>query len=495
MTNNQERVVVLANRAPFKHQWSHDGSIETTRTASGLVTALEPLLEAYSGTWVAHAAGSADTYVVDAHGGLDVPPANPRYRVRCVTLPDDEFRGYYYGFANEGLWPLCHRVAVGPVFRRADYEMYRAANTRFANIAADEAGGGSSIVLVQDYHFALAPEVIRQRLPLSTIVAFWHIPFPHCRTFMTCPWALELVEGLLGSDLIGFQTEEDSQKFLGSVDALLPEAMVDRAEGTIRYRGRVTTVRAYPVGVDCADDALRSAPSVETCRQWARRALALPADARLGVGVDRMDYTKGITEKFLAIERLLEQQPELIGKLAFVQIAEPSRNCLRAYREARDAAFDTCRRVNDRFGTADVSPITFLETHHEPADVYRYYRAADFCYVGSLHDGMNLVAKEFVAARDDDRGVLLLSQFAGASQQLRAAVPVNPFDTERSAQAVAQALSMPAIEQARRMRILRAEVTSCDASWWARQLLDDARAVAVQRPAWDDQQFLSLAQP
>jgi len=472
MADARERVIVLANRAPFKHELSRDGII-ATRSASGLVTALEPLLAAYSGTWVAHAAGSADTKVVDALGGINVPPANPQYRLRYVSLPDDEFRGYYFGFANEGLWPLCHTVDVTPVFRRADYEMYRAANTRFAHIVADEAGGDSPIVLVQDYHFALAPRIVRQRLPRSKVLAFWHIPWPRPRAFRSCPWAVELLEGLLGSDIVGFQTDDDCRNFLGCVEALLP-ARVDLREGTIDYGGRVTTVRAYPVGIDCAHEALQSAPSAAACREHVCREHTLPPSARLGVGVDRMDYTKGINEKFLAIERLLEMQPELVGQFAFVQIAEPSRECLAAYRDARTQALETCQRVNSRFGTPAGLPITFLEKHHEPADVYRYYRAADFCYVGSLHDGMNLVAKEFVAARNDERGVLVLSQCAGAAQQLRASILVNPLRIDQSAEAIAQALRMPAIEQAKRMRVLRAHVMSLDASWWAKQIVDDA---------------------
>ena len=490
----RDRVIVLANRAPFKHELSR-GGVVTTRSASGLVTALEPLLEEYSGIWVAHAAGSADSSVVDELGGIDVPPANPQYRVRYVSIPDEQYRGYYYGFANEGLWPLCHSVPVTPVFRRADFETYRAANTRFAAVVADEAEGGSPLVLVQDYHFALAPRILRQRLPHARVVSFWHIPWPRPRTFRTCPWAAELLDGLLGSDIAGFQTDDDCRNFLGCVEAL-PGADVDLAEGTVEYRGRVTAVRAYPVGIDCAHEAMQSAPSAAACRERVYRDLGVAADVRLGVGIDRMDYTKGINEKFLAIERLLEKQPALIGRFAFVQVAEPSRDCLTAYRAARAQVFETCARINARFRAPAGPPILLLEQHHEPADVYRYYRAADFCYVSSLHDGMNLVAKEFVSARNDDRGVLVLSQFAGAAQQLRAALLVNPLRTDQAAEAMATALRMPEIEQAKRMRILRANVQSFDASWWARQLVEDAarhRGAAQLRDDADEHQSAAFA--
>jgi len=335
-------------------------------------------------------------------------------------------------------------------------------------------------VLVQDYHFALAPRVVRTRLPEARIVTFWHIPWPRPRTFAKCPWAVELLEGLVASDIVGLQTDDDCRNFLACVEACLA-ASVDVYEGTVRYRGRTTTVRAYPVGVDCGHDALHAAPPAAECRAWVRRELELPSSVRLGIGVDRMDYTKGINEKFLAIERLLEKEPELIGNFAFVQIAEPSRDCLATYRRSREQAFATCQRINAKFATAGGAPIRLLERHHEPAEVYRYYRAADFCYVASLQDGMNLVAKEFVAARNDERGVLILSQFAGAAQQLRAALLVNPSRLEQSADAMEHALRMAGVEQSARMRILRSNVTSFDASWWANQMVHDASRVA--RPA------------
>ncbi len=474
-----DRVIVLANRAPVSHELSR-GRVVATRSASGLVTALEPLLEAYSGTWVAHAAGSADCDVVDGLGGIGVPPANPRYRLRYVRVPESEYDGYYYGFANEGLWPLCHTVDVRPVFRRRDYEMYRAANTRFAGVVADEAGGGSPLVLVQDYHFALAPRLLRRRLPHSRVVAFWHIPWPRPRTLRSCPWAIELLDGLLGSDVVGLQTDDDCRNFLACAEGLA-EARVDASEGTVEYRGRITLVRAYPVGIDCSHAAMQSAPSPASCRERVFRDLDLPDGIGLGIGVDRMDYTKGINEKFLAIERLLEMQPALAGRFAFVQVAEPSRESLAAYRDARNQAAATCARINARFASAATPPIRLLEQHHEPDEVYRYYRAADFCYVGSLHDGMNLVAKEFVSARSDEQGVLVLSEFAGAARQLRAAVVVNPLQIDQAAAAMAAALEMPSVEQAKRMRILRHNVMSFDASWWAAQMVNDAAARAMPR--------------
>jgi trehalose 6-phosphate synthase len=275
---------------------------------------------------------------------------------------------------------------------------------------------------------------------------------------------------------------------LGCVEAMLP-GQVDLQQNTISYRGRSTVVRAYPVGVDCTNAALRTAPPLSECRERVRRDLQLPSPVRLGVGIDRLDYTKGINEKFLAIERLLELRPELRGHFVFVQVAEPSRDCLPAYRAARAQLFETSERVNVRFGTSSYRPIQVLEAHHEPGDVYRFYRAADLCYVASLHDGMNLVAKEFVAARDDHQGVLVLSQFAGAAQQLRAALLVNPSDIDASAGVLVEALGMSIAEQSKRMRLLRANVATFDASWWTRQIIQDA--VQGNRRAYSAGQRLS----
>ena len=476
ISHARKRVIVLANRAPFTHERTGDGGVSLKRSASGLVTALEPLVEACSGIWVAHGAGNADTACADDRGGLDVPPANPQYRLRYVWLPEHEHRGYYYGFANEGLWPLCHSVHVQPVFRSTDFRMYQLANARFAAAVCEEAEGTSPLVLVQDYHFALAPRILRSRLPLSTVVAFWHIPWPRPRVFKVCPWGREVLDGLLGSDIVGFQTREDCENFLDTIESTLP-ADVDRRQNVVTFRGHSTQVRAYPVGVEWANPFVRATPAAKACRARVCRDLQLPAGVRVGVGIDRLDYTKGINEKFLAIERLLEMHPEFRGRFVFVQIAEPSRECLPAYRTARAQLVETAERVNRRFGTDIYRPIVLLEAHHEPADVYRMYRAADVCYVGSLHDGMNLVAKEFVCARDDERGVLVLSQFTGAAQQLGAALVVNPYAVDESADVLAQALCMSDAEQSKRMRLMRRVVERFDAYWWADRLLHDALAV------------------
>ena len=474
-----ESLVVLANREPFTHDRLPDGSIVVRRSAGGLVTALEPLVHACSRVWVAHGAGTADRAVVDGRDGLDVPSANPLYRLRRVWLDAAEQRGYYYGFANEGLWPLCHRARVRPVFRSDDFKMYRTVNARFADAVCEEVETDSPLVMVQDYHFALAPQMIRERLPLSTVVAFWHIPWPSPSEYRVCPWGRQLLKGLLGSSIVGFQTPDDCRNFIDTVECSL-DAHINRRRNVIRCAGRRTTVRAYPVSVEWPSRWACQVPSIDSCRASVRRQLHLQPDVRLGVGVDRLDYTKGIDEKFLAVERLLESHPELLERFVFVQIAEPSRDRLPAYRELRSRLLETTDRINRRFGTGlGYRPIILLEAHHEPAEVHRFFRAADLCYVGSLHDGMNLVAKEFVSARDDDRGVLILSKFAGAARELTEALIVNPYAIDDSAHALAEALCMADEEQSNRMRAMRSVVAEFSTYRWAGEMLADAARLRI----------------
>ena len=475
-TYGEESLVVLANREPFRHDLAADGAIHVHRSSGGLVTALEPLMEACSGVWVAHGSGSADRMVVDGRDGLDVPPASPLYRLRRVWLNAAEERGYYYGFANEGLWPLCHRAHVQPIFRSADFNTYREVNGRFVDAVCEEVETDQPVVLVQDYHFALAPRLIRQRLPASTIVTFWHIPWPTPREYAICPWRRPLLEGLLGSTIVGFQTKDDCDSFCDTVESVL-DAAVDRARNVIVHDGVRTMVHAYPVSVEYPNQVAARASSVDACRVAMRRRFGLAPDVAIGIGIDRLDYTKGISEKFLAVEQLLELHPEFVKRLVFVQVAEPSRECLPAYREMRCRLQAIADRVNRRLGADDYRPIVLLEAHHEPAEVFQFMRGADFCYVGSLHDGMNLVAKEFVNARDDERGVLVLSEFAGAARELTAALIVNPYAIDEAAQTLAKALTMPHQEQSMRMRNMRSVIAEFNAYRWAAEMLSDAARV------------------
>jgi trehalose 6-phosphate synthase len=470
-----QEVIVVSNREPYIHMRRKDG-IETRRPASGLVTALEPIMRTCSGTWIAHGSGSADRDVVDRHDRIAVPPGAPAYQLRRVWLTEEEESGYYYGFANEGLWPLCHIAHVRPTFRTSDWDQYVNVNRRFAETVREEARSRDPIVLVQDYHFALLPRMIRDELPNATIITFWHIPWPNPEAFAICPWREELLDGLLGSSILGFHTQFHCNNFVDTVDRQL-EARVDRETFTVSYRSALTAVNRYPISVEWPPPANLMATPVEQCRINVRRRHQLPEGHAIGVGVDRFDYTKGIEERLRAVERLLIQRPDWVGRFTFIQIAAPTRAGIEEYDHYQTRVRLLAERINGRFSLAEHPPVLLLAAHHEPAAVYEYYRAADVCLVTSLHDGMNLVAKEFIASRDDERGVLVLSQFAGASRELPEALVVNPYDADECAAALHEALVMPAKEQRARMRLMRGLVSEFNVFRWAGRILIDAAAM------------------
>ena len=476
-----QEILVLANREPLSHELEQDGRVRGHQSTSGLVSALEPLVRATSGVWVAHGSGTADRVMVDARDAVEVTSPDSAYRLRRVWLDDDELEGYYDGFSNEGLWPLCHRAHVRPILRADDFNTYWRVNRRFVDALCDEARTASPVVLVQDYHFALAPLMLREKLPESAIAVFWHIPWPTWHSFEICPMGRHLLEGMLGANLIGFQTPVDCRHFLDAVEHSL-QAHIDREDYAITYAGQRTVVRAYPASIEWPDRHVLESPPVRTCRAEIFERLGLPEHNRLAVGVTRLDYTKGIEEAFCAVERMLQCYPECRDAFTFVQLAAPSRTRLPAYREYAERVSVAAERVNRRFGHSSWRPVVLLDAHHEPADVYRFLRAADVCYVSSLHDGMNLVAKEFVAARDDEQGALVLSAFAGAARELRDALIVNPYDLDAAAHALAAGLAMPREEQQRRMSAMRTIVAEHNAYKWAARILTDVSRLRVTLP-------------
>jgi trehalose 6-phosphate synthase len=471
-----ERVIIVANREPYIHHFTPEGAVEVRHPASGLVTALEPVMRACSGVWVAHGSGDADRETADAEGRLRVPPGEESYTLRRVWLTPAQERGYYYGFSNEGLWPLCHVAHTRPVFRSADWEHYREVNEAFAEAVAAEAEQDDPVVLVQDYHFALLPRLLRRRLPRATVLTFWHIPWPNAERVGICPWKAELLDGLLGSSILGFHTQLHCNNFLESVDRYL-EARIDRESFAVHCEGRNTLVRPYPISIEWPNHWASQVAPVGDCRRAVFNDLELSPTVRLGVGVDRLDYTKGIEERLLAVERLFERHPDLIGGFVFVQLAAPSRSAIEEYRSLDARVSAIAERVNTRFRRGRWCPIVLKRAHHEPQDVFRYYRAADLCYVSSLHDGMNLVAKEFVSAREDERGALVLSTFAGAARELTEALVVNPYDLDEAADALAAALRMPPDEQRDRIRAMRAYLSEFNVYRWAGRMLIDASRV------------------
>jgi trehalose 6-phosphate synthase len=477
-------ILVVSNREPYMHV-RRNGRIEVSRPASGLVTALEPVMRACSGTWIAHGSGSADREAVDANDRVAVPPGKPAYSLRRVWLTPEEEAGYYFGFANEGLWPLCHIAHVRPTFRSGDRKQYIEANRRFAQAVVEEAKTPDPIVLVQDYHFALLPRMIRDRLPEATVITFWHIPWPNPEAFAICPWREELLDGLLGSSILGFHTRFHCINFLDTVDRML-EARVDRETFEVTYGGKSTAVKRYPISIEWPPPADLVRKPVAECRADVRRRNDLPQDHFVGIGVDRLDYTKGIVERFLAVERLLEMEPRWIGRFSFIQIAAPSRSAIAEYREFEARVRELAGRINDRFARGGAPPIVLKVEHYEPPDVYEHFRAADVCCVSSLHDGMNLVAKEFVASRDDERGVLILSRFTGASREMPEALIVNPYDIDQCAAALQMALTMQASEQRDRMRIMRGLIGEFNVYRWAGRMLLDAAGMRKRGKLQDD---------
>jgi len=467
-----DEILIVANRQPYIHIRRGE-RIEVQVPASGLVAALEPVMRACSGIWIAHGNGSADREVVDARDHVRVPPDKPAYEIRRLWLTAEEEAGYYYGFANEGVWPLCHMAHIRPTFRSSDWNQYVAVNERFAQAVCEEAKTNDPVVLVQDYHFALLPKMIRDRLPNATIISFWHIPWPSAERYGVCPWGQQMLEGLLGSSILGFHTRAHCTYFMDSVDRLL-EARIDRDDSTISYGGKLTAVRHYPISIEWPVRWVRDQRPVEECRTRIRALHGMEPDRLVGIGVDRLDYTKGIIERFLAIERLLELQPEWIGKFSFIQIAAPSRTLIDQYQHFAGQVHALAEQVNKRFGREGYVPICLKEQHHGPEQVCEHYRSADVCVVSSLHDGMNLVAKEFAGARDDEQGVLILSQFTGAALELPEALAVNPYDIDQFAAALHVALTMPPAEQRARMRSMRGLIQEFNVYRWAGRMLMDA---------------------
>jgi trehalose-6-phosphate synthase len=471
---------VVSNREPYMHVF--DGrEIKMIVPASGVVTALEPVLLACNGTWIANGSGSADREIVDAHDRLRVPPDRPSYTLRRIWLTEEEDKGYYDGFSNEGLWPLCHIAHTRPIFRPEDWLQYQRINQRFADSVLQEmADVDTPIVLVQDYHLALVPRMIKDVRPDARVAIFWHIPWPNAEVFGICPWQRELIEGLLGADLIGFHIQTHCNNFLETVDHAL-EALTEWDRFAVSRQGHVTRVRPYPISVAFPENPVPDIDSANTSVLRAALCNEMGIEATyLGVGVDRVDYTKGILERFRALERFFELNPVYQQKFAFVQIGAPSRTDIERYKSFLEEVSSEAERINARFQTSRWKPIVFRKKHHSHEEISRFYQAASLCMVTSLHDGMNLVAKEFVSSREDERGVLILSTFAGAALELADALLVNPYDITQLARAIHRALEMPEREQTERMQRMRHIVRQHNVYRWAAHLLSDLTEIRIE---------------
>jgi trehalose 6-phosphate synthase len=463
------RFILVSNREPYLHRYdSHE--IECVQPASGLSTALEPIMRACGGVWIAHGSGDADRAMVDARNCVSVPPDEPRFTLRRVWLTEQQERLYYDGLANQGLWPLCHIVFTRPAFNPAEWRAYREVNEIFARAVVEEAGDAPALVFIQDYHFALLPRLVKRENPNLIVAQFWHIPWPNPEVFRGFPWKEELLDGMLGSDLLGFHLRFHCQNFLETVDSML-EAKVDRERLEITRGGKTTTIRPFPISIDFEDQvAVAKSPlAQEAMDQW-RRELGLH-DEYIGIGIDRVDYTKGICERLRALDRFLDRNPSYRGRIVFVQVAAPSRARILLYKRLEEEIRALAEEINRKWSDGAWRAIILIEQCVRRVPLTALYRLADFCIVSSLHDGMNVVAKEYVATRFDETGVLILSDFAGASRELTDAMVVNPFDEDELSNAILRALQMPQEERTRRMKKMRAVVAENNIYRWAGKIV------------------------
>ena len=468
-----KKLFLISNREPYMHV--KEGRVtKCIVPAGGLVTALDPVMRICDGTWIAHGSGDADREFVDAQSQVRVPPEEPSYTLKRVWLTKEQEDGYYYGFSNEGLWPLCHITHTRPIFRLEDWICYQKVNELFAEALTEEiAHEESPLVLIQDYHLALLPFLVKRKRPDAKVALFWHIPWPNPESFGICPWRQEILIGMLGADLLSFHIQFFCNNFLDTVDRFL-ESQIDWEQFSVNRGGHSTLVKPFPISVsyDHRAEMEHTGIDKESLRESIMKGIGIQAQY-LGVGVDRIDYTKGIPERFRAVERFLEKYPEFLEKFTFVELGAPSRDHIRRYRELMAEVEETIEKINWRFRTKTWKPIVFLKAHHTHEEIERYYKTADICMVTSLHDGMNLVAKEFVISRNDDDGVLILSQFAGASRELRDAMIVNPYDVEEMADAIKLALTLEPPERTERMQRMRSIVKEHNIYRWAGKLIGE----------------------
>jgi trehalose 6-phosphate synthase len=470
-------LLVVSNREPYIHDRDENGRIAWKPATGGVAIALDALMRERAGVWIAHGSGTADRLVVDARDRVPVPPDAPAYDLRRLWIEEPTFSAYYGGFANEGLWPLCHQVDIRPKFRAEDWAAYQDVNARFAAAIHEELGSSSAPVFIQDYHLALVAPALRALRPDAATALFWHIPWPYPDRLRICPWQQELLSGLLANDLLAFQVDRDRRNFLMAVDEDM-DAEVDFETSRVRIGNRHSTIISVPIGVDYDRiQTLAAEPGLADEQQRLRELLNLRADV-IGLGVDRLDYTKGIPERLAALDALMTSRPELRGKLTFVQIGVPSRSTLESYAAIEAEIRGLVSALNARHASASGVPlVSYYTTPLNAFSLVALYRLAHFCVVSSLHDGMNLVAKEFVAARDDEDGVLVLSALAGAAQELRDAVIINPYDVDGFAGALADALDMSRDERLRRMRAMRRVVAGRNVFGWASDILEGLESV------------------
>lgn len=471
----ENALFVVSNREPYLHTINEmTGRAECARPASGVVTAIDPIMRACGGTWIAHGSANADRKFVNSKSKLGVPPEDNRYILKRVWLTKEEEDGYYYGFSNEGLWPLCHITHTRPIFREQDWEAYKKVNQKFADSILEELPAKNPFVFIQDYHFTLLGRMIKAKRPDAIIALFWHIPWPNPEVFSICPYQAEILDGMLGCDLIGFHVQYHCNNFIDTANRFL-ECRVDTEKFSIVRGGKETFVRSFPISVDININSLVEKDDKESIDKI-RKEYELDGKI-VGVGVDRIDYTKGLAERMMAIDRFLEKYPDYRKRFVFIQIGAPSRTHIKRYHDLMGELDELIEKINWKYMDDEWKPIIYIKQHLPPEDIKPFYRLADICIVSSLHDGMNLVAKEYIAAKNDLSGSLILSKFTGAVRELTDAIQVNPYSVEKFADSIRFTIEMPVPEKRRRMENMRRIVTENNIYKWAGNIITELTAL------------------
>jgi alpha,alpha-trehalose-phosphate synthase [UDP-forming] len=465
------KVIIVSNREPYIHSYEEE-EVVWDKPASGLTIALDPVMKACGGTWIAYGGGEADKEVVDSLNRVSVPPDNPRYSLKRIWLSKEAINSYYYGFCNEALWPLCHIVYNRPIFRESDWEVYQRVNRIFADAVLEEAADQKAFVFIQDYHLALVSKLIKEQNNNIITAQFWHIPWPNPETFGICPWQTEILEGLLNNDVLGFHTRYHCINFMDTVSRTL-ESKIDYETDEVEINGHKTAVRTFPISVDfeqITETAQSEAVAAEISRLKTRLGVR---NQLIGVGIERYDYTKGVPDRIRALDRFLGKYPEYIGKTVFIQAGVTSRIHIEAYRALNREIEALVEQVNWKYSTDGWKPIILIKENLSQLTLLAMRVMAHYFIVSSLHDGMNLVAKEFVASRYDEDGVLILSQFTGSSRELTDAILINPFAVDYFADAIKEALDMPPEERQHRMRKMREQVKEFNIYKWAVDIITE----------------------
>ncbi len=466
---------IVSNREPYMHVMDeHSGKPKCIRPASGVVTAINPLLYACGGMWVAHGSGDADREFTNSKDKLGVPPEDNRYILKRIWLDKEEEEGYYYGFSNEGLWPLCHITHTRPVFREGDWQSYKNVNQKFADSILEELPDRKSFIFIQDYHFTLLGKMIKDKRPDVTVALFWHIPWPNYEVFSICPYQQEILDGMLACDLVGFHVQYHCNNFLETANRLL-ECRVDMERSSVVRSNKETLIKPFPISIngyfggDVSDDLTQEVRAI--------RAEYGLEDKIVALGVERIDYTKGIIERLLAIDRFLEKNPSYKNKFVFIQLAAPSRTHIKRYHDLMGEIDELVEKVNWKHSSGAWKPVLYFKKHFSADEIKPYYILADQCIVSSLHDGMNLVAKEYIAAKTDLTGTLILSCFTGAARELADAVLVNPYSIEEFADRIKSAIEMPDEEKKRRMQNMRQIIRENNIYRWAANIITELTSI------------------